>query len=117
MSTLVLPISKVDDTDPGVDVAVTAVAEETTVLPAGMYKFAAVGTSLKWKLGTSTTITAAIGSYLANGDQEIIVVPDDVADERTVGVIRSTNSVADGSLNIVIANLFTAPGVDPREYA
>ena len=115
MAKLILPITKCDDTDNGLDVAVT-VAAATQVLAAGMYKIASVGTSVKWKLGTTVPVTAGIGSYLADGDQEIIVVPDAVADERTVSVIRSTNSTADGSLNIVPANLYEAPGVDPRKY-
>lgn len=115
MAKLTLPVAKVDDTDNGQDLAVTAAAN-TVVLAAGLYKIAAVGTSLKWKLGTGTTITADIGSYLADGDQELIRVLDGDAASRTLGAIRSNNSTADGELNIAVANLFEVPGVEPRNY-
>lgn len=116
MTTLIVPVTKADDTDPGQDLAVTAAAN-TVVLAAGFYKIAAVGTSLKWKLGTTTAVTASNGSYLADGDQELVQIPESAtADDRTLAAIRSTNSVADGSLNIVPVLLFEVPGRDARNY-
>lgn len=111
MPTLVIPVSKVDDTDPGQVVAVTAV-EATVALAGGYYKLAAMGTSLLWKLGANA-VTALTGSYLADGDQETIKVP---SGGDTLRFIRSTNSTADGEVNVVVVNLFEVPGVDARPY-
>lgn len=115
MANLTVTVTKVDDTDVGQDLAVT-VAAATVVLAAGFYKIAAVGTDLKWKLGTTTPVTTSNGSYLADGQYELIRVPEAAADERTLGAIRSANSTADGDLNIAVANIYAVPGVDPRNY-
>ena len=115
MAKLIIPVAKVDDTDPGQDLAVTAAAN-TVVLAKGFYKIAAVGTSLKWKTGTAVPVTADNGSYLADGDQETVEIKEGDAASRTIGAIRSNNATTDGELNIVVANLFEVPGVEPRNY-
>jgi len=108
---LVVPVTKCDDADAGIVAAVTA-AEGSTVLDGGWYKIAAMGTNLLWKIG-AVAVDATTGSYLADGDQELIFVP---ADATPLRYIRSTNSTTDGEINIVVANLFDVPGVDPRNY-
>lgn len=105
---MTLPVTKVDDADPGLDVAATA-AEATTALAAGMYKLAAIGAPVKWKLG-AVAVTQATGSYLADGDQEVIRVR--AAD--TLRVIRAANATADGSVNVTVANLYEIDTEDPR---
>ena len=108
MARLTLPVAKVDDDDVGSDLAVT-VADASVALAIGMYKIAAVGTSLKWKLG-AVAATPSTGSYLADGDQEVIRVRE----ATDIHAIRSTNAAGDGSLNIVVANLYDVLTEDPR---
>lgn len=112
MSKLVIPVAKVDDDDVGQVSSVTASEGTINIATGGHYKIAAMGTSLLWKLG-STAVTITSGSYLADGDQENIYVPDG---GETLRFIRSTNSTADGEINLVVTNIREIPGVDPREY-
>ena len=112
MSRLTIPITKVDDDDRGEDIA-TSPVEATLTLVTGAYKIAAQGTSIKWKLG-AVAVTASTGSYLADGDQEIIRIPVGDANARTLRVIRSPNSVVDGEVNVTVANLYLIPTQDPR---
>jgi hypothetical protein len=116
MAQLVIPISKVDDVDLGQDAAVTAV-EDTVALAGGLYKIAAVGTPLKWRIG-DTALPATEGSYLAAGDQELVRVPApvDPATTRDLRFIRAPDALADGIINIVPVELYKVPGVDAREY-
>ena len=111
MPKLVLPFTKVDNDDPGQTAAVTAV-ESTVSLAGGFFKIAAMGTDLLWKLGTAA-VTVTSGSYLASGDQEIIEVP---AGGATLRFIRSTNSSADGEINVAVVQIMEIPGQDGRQY-
>jgi len=112
MARVQLPVTKCDDVDVGVVVAVTAAVATYTFLDAGQYKIAAMGTSLLWKLG-AIDVTVATGSYLADGDQEVILVRNPNTD---ITFIRSANSTADGQANIVVANAVEFPGTDGRPY-
>lgn len=116
MATLVIPISKVDDTDAG-QYAATTVAEDTIDLPGGLYKIAAVGQPLTWKIGTNA-VTNATGSYLAAGDQELVRIPAPVSPATDIPLrfIRAADAVADGQINVVPVELFQVPGVDSRPY-
>jgi hypothetical protein len=111
MAKLTIPIARSDITNPGIDLT-TNLSVGVVTLSAGLYKIAAMGTSLKWRLGLSA-VTASIGSYLADGDQELVRVPED---DTPLNTIRSPNATADGALNIVVANIFEIPGVDPANY-
>lgn len=111
MTVLTLPFSRVDDDNVGSVTAVTAV-ETTVPLVGGIYKIAAMGTNIQWKKG-DTPVTDITGSYLADGDQEVIKV---APGGETLRVIRSTNSSADGFYNLVVIELFEVPGADPRPY-
>ena len=73
-------------------------------LAAGVYKIAAMGTPLLWSVGTAV-ITNAEGSYLAAGDQELIVIPNG---GDTLHFIRSADATVDGQINIVQVQI--APG-------
>lgn len=112
MSKLVLPVAKVDDTDPGQVASVTAVEGTIAIATGGHYKIAAMGTNLLWKLGTNA-VTVTSGSYLKDGDQENIFVPDG---GETLRFIRSTDSTGDGEINLVVTNIREIAGVDPRKY-
>lgn len=98
-----------DNTDTGVATAVTAVVASVT-LAGGLYKIAAMGTPLLWKLG-STNVTNATGSYLAAGDQEVIYV---AADNTKLSFIRSADATADGQINYVPVAIWEFPGGDLR---
>ena len=111
MATLIIPVAKADDTDVGIVAAVTA-AQATQALVGGAYKIAAMGTNLLWKLGANA-VDATKGSYLADGDQEVIFVP---AGGDTLRFIRSANTTVDGEINIVPVQLFDVPGRDARPY-
>lgn len=95
--------------DPGVTDTATAVVDSVT-LNAGLYKIAAQGTPVNWKMG-STDVTAATGSYLAAGDQEVIYV---IADNTKLSWIRSSDATADGYFNYVPVMLVDLPGGDLR---
>lgn len=112
MTKLVLPVAKVDDTDPGQVASVTTSEGTLAIAKGGHYKIAAMGTNLLWKLGDNA-VTVTSGSYLKDGDQENIYVPDGGG---TLRFIRSTDSTADGEINLVVTNVREIPGVDPREY-
>lgn len=116
MTTLVVPVSKADDVDEGQYAAVSA-AEGTVALAGGLYKIAAVGTSLTWKVG-DVALVATKGSYLAPGDQELVRIeaPVDPATTRTLRFIRAADATVDGQINIVPVELFDVPGVDARPY-
>jgi hypothetical protein len=114
MTTLVLPITKADNDDPGQVVAVTAV-EDTVLLAGGLYKIAAMGQPLLWKVGTDP-VTAAVGSYLGADDQELIRIPPTTT-TIPLRFILAANSTADGEINIAVANLYNMPGVDARPYS
>lgn len=98
-----------DNTDVGAVTAVTAVVASVT-LAGGLYKIAAMGTPLLWKLG-STNVTAATGSYLAAGDQEVIYV---AADNTKLSFIRSADATADGQINYVPVAILEFPNGDLR---
>lgn len=117
MTTLVIPISKVDDTDEGEYIATTA-AEDTKALAGGLYKIAAVGQPLTWKIGDNALVNTK-GSYLAAGDQELIRVknPVDPATTRSLRFMRAADAVADGQINIVVVELYDVPGEDARPYS
>lgn len=112
LNKLSLPVTKVDDTDPGTVAAVTAAEGTIAIATGGLYKIAAMGTSLLWKIG-AVGVTAATGSYLADGDQELILIPEG---GDTLRFIRSANATVNGEINLVVANLFKIPGVEPRNY-
>jgi hypothetical protein len=98
--------------DPGVVDTVTAVVASAT-LNAGVYKIAAMGTPIMWKLG-STDVTTTTGSYLAAGDQEVIFIE---ADSTKLSWIRSSDATADGYINYVPIQIVEIPGRDYRNYA
>jgi hypothetical protein len=95
--------------DPGVTDTVTAVVD-SVVLNGGLYKIAAQGSPLNWKLG-STDVTATTGAYLAAGDQEVIYVS---ADNTKLSWIRASDATADGYINYVPVLLMELPGGDLR---
>lgn len=100
------------NTDPGLVSAVTAAAGFVAALPRGLYKIAAMDVDLLWKLGPAD-VTAATGSFLAAGDQEVIVVK-----EQTLRLswIRAAAATDDGEINIVPVEIFDVPGQDLRQY-
>lgn len=100
------------DTDTGTVSACTAAAASAT-LAAGVYKVAAMGTPMLWKLGP-TNVTTSTGSYLASGDQEVIYVE---VDNTKLSWIRSPDATADGNINYVPVQLVDLPGRDYRKYA
>lgn len=101
-----------NNTDTGSVTAVTAAAASVTVTSAGIYKIAAMGQPILWKLG-STNVTTSTGSYLAAGDQEIILV--DTANTK-LSFIRSPDATADTKINLVPMQIFEVPGRDMRNY-
>jgi hypothetical protein len=117
MTTLTLPITKVDDTDVGEVAAVTAVAA-LVALPGGLYKIAAMGQPLLWKIG-AVDPTVATGSYLGADDQELIRIPSpiDPATDVDLRFILAANSTADGEINIAVVELYDVPGIDARPYS
>lgn len=106
-----IPISLVDNTNPGTVVPTTAVVDDVT-LAYGWYKIAAMGEPLLWKLG-STDVTVVTGSYLAAGDQELISV---LADNTKLSFILSSEAAGDGEINIVFAGNGVMPGSAPANY-
>jgi hypothetical protein len=116
MTTMIIPIAIVDDVDEGQDAATTAV-EDTVSLPGGLYKIAAMGAPLKWKIG-DVALVATKGSYLAPGDQELVRIPApvDPATTRELRFILAPDATADGFINIVTANLYDVPGVAAAPY-
>jgi hypothetical protein len=106
-----VPISLVDDANPGVVIPTTAVVDDVT-LDYGWYKIAAMGEPLLWKLGP-TDVTVTTGSYLAAGDQELISV---LADGTKFSFILSSEAAADGEINIVFAGNGVMPGSAPHNY-
>jgi len=110
---LVLPFSLVDDTETGDVYAVTAAAASQTLDP-GIYKIAAMGSPLLWKLGP-TDVTTATGSYLAAGDQELIKVPGvPGTDTVDISYILSSDASGDGEINIVLVNLYEITTTKPE---
>ena len=116
MTTLVLPVTKCDATDGGVVDAVTAV-EDTIALAGGLYKIAAMGQPLLWRIG-ATAVTASVGSYLAAGDQEVIYIPPPVSPATDIPLrfILAADATGDGEINVVVVNLLEVPGNEPRNY-
>lgn len=117
MTKLVLPVTKVDDTDLG-DVQAVTNAVGSVELPGGYYKIVPMGTNLLWKIGP-TDVTVSTGSYLADGDQEIIFVPSDTSfplNGEKLSFIRSANTTVDGQINITVINVREIPAQDARPY-
>lgn len=97
--------------DAGSVSAVTAAAGSTT-LAKGLYKIAAMDADLLWRLG-ATDVTNVTGSFLAAGDQEILVIE---ADDTKLSWIRTASASDDGSINIVPVKAVQLPGGDLRNY-
>lgn len=118
MTHKIIPFTKCDDADLGVDQVTTAVVSTIVLLKGGMYKIAAYGPAgfvgLKWRLGL-IALTDAEGSFLANGDQEVIYVDSNAdADNVNLQLIRADGSTDDGTTNLVVANIINVPTQDPR---
>ena len=112
LTKLTLPITKVDDTDPGTVEAVTG-TEDSVALNPGTYKIAAMGQPLLWKKG-SDPVTAAIGSYLGAEDQEVIVIEGTPGtDTETLRWILADNASGDGEINIVKVRFFDVKTIAP----
>lgn len=97
------------NTDPGAVTACTAAAT-TQSIAKGIYKLAAMGSDLLWKLG-SVAVTTTTGAYLAAGDQEVI----HVLTATSISFIRTAAATADGNINIVPIELFDTPTGDYRK--
>lgn len=113
---LTIPFSVADDTDVGAVVAASTAAEATSNLAPGIYKIAAMGQPLLWKIG-AVAVTNVTGSYLAAGDQEIIKVPG-IPGGAAVALrfINSADASGDGSINIVKIRLYEIPAAYPENY-
>ncbi len=115
MTKLVLPFAIVDETNLGVVDACGAVVGSQPALEPGIYKIAAMGEPLLWKIG-ATDVTVSTGSYLAAGDQEVIKVPGiPGTDTVKLSYIQSADgSGTDGEINIVLIHLFEVPSTYPE---
>lgn len=114
MTSLTIPVAVCDDNESG-DWDDTEASVNSTLLANGVYKIAAVGQPLVWRLVDDPTVDAA-GSYLAAGDQELIRVS--AASGATVALkyIKSSDADDDGLINIVPINLLNMPGINPGNY-
>jgi len=89
-------------------------SDETTVpdsipLPIGMWKIAAMGQPVLWRLG-STAITVGEGSFLGASDQEIIFIPANAS----LRYIVSAQGTANGEINVVPVEIREFPNGDLR---
>lgn len=113
MTKLILPFTVANETETGDVYAVTAVVASQTLQP-GIYKIAAMGTPLLWKLG-ATDVTVTTGSYLAAGDQELIKVPGvPGTDTVKISYIASSDSSGDGEINIAYCHLYEVASTQPE---
>jgi len=118
MATLVNFFTISSNADPGVVLPTTAIPAAPATpgfvdLPKGAFKIAAMSSGLLWKLG-SASVTVATGSYLAAGDQEVIIVTDAAGARLWFGL--PTLETTDGEINIVPVQVFQIPGRDFRKY-
>lgn len=118
MTKKIIPFTKCDDADLGGDQVTGAVVATIVLLKGGMYKIAAYGPAgfvgIKWRLGL-TALTDAEGSFLANGDQEVLYVDTNAdADNVNLQVIRVAGSTQDGTTNVVPSVIIDVPTQDPR---
>lgn len=113
MARIVLPVTKCDATaaNAGVIATVTSTAN-TTALDKGWYKIAALNGDLLWRIG-ATNVTQSTGSFLAEGDQELIEI---LADATNISYIYPAHEAADGQINIVPIVIREVPGEDGRNY-
>lgn len=107
-----IPVTKCDADDPGQDIPVTA-AGASVSLPSGLYKLAAIGGDLRWRLGASVTSTT--GSFLGAKDQELVHVPGFRGSAQTLYIVKDPDG-DDGRANIVPVVVFEIPEHDARNY-
>lgn len=115
MAKLTIPVTVCDDSEAGVWDDTEESTVNTTALSNGVYKIAAVGQPLIWRT-VSDPAADTSGSYLAAGDQELILIS--AADGATVDLnyLRSSDADGDGLINIVPVILLEIPGIDPANY-
>jgi hypothetical protein len=111
MATLINFFTQSSDDQPGVVEPVTAAADSMN-LARGTWKIAAMGTDLLWKLGDDD-VTTGTGSFLAAGDQEVVLVTDVSV---KLSWIRASLAADDGEINVVPVIIFDVPGQDLANY-
>lgn len=111
MAKLISPYTISSNADPGVVAAVSATPASTT-LPSGLYKIGAMSVDLLWKLG-SVNVSNSTGSFLAAGDQEVILI---LTGSTKLSYVRTAGATADGQINIVPVQIYEVPGRDLRNY-
>ncbi len=106
-----MPFTQSSDADAGSVTAVTGVAASIALATKGLYKIAAMGQPILWKLGAAA-VTQATGSYLAAGDQEVIIADG----ATTLSVILSPEQALAGKVNVVPVQIRDLPLGLLRDY-
>lgn len=104
-----IPVTLSDNANPGsFSPSYSAASVSAVTLGVGYYKIAAASEDVLWKKG-STAVTDTTGSFLAAGDQEVILVEDA---DTVLTWIRSPDASGDGKFNVVPVEFMEVPGRD-----